>query len=66
MPQWTAGSPYRTLELVVRHTDAEREYAYDEHPLLGSDNEEVLAAAASGAWTVVDMATDRSVIYAPA
>ena len=28
MLQWTAASPHRTLELVVHHTDAEREFAY--------------------------------------
>ena len=32
MLQWTAASPYRTLELVVHHTDAGREYAYDRDP----------------------------------
>jgi hypothetical protein len=34
--QWAAGSPHRTLQLVVRHTDGEREYAYDRDPILGS------------------------------
>ena len=36
MLQWTAGSPHRTLELVVRHTDADREYAYDRDPILAA------------------------------
>ena len=39
MLQWTAGSPHRTLELVVRHTDGDREYAYDRDPILGSGTE---------------------------
>jgi hypothetical protein len=33
MLQWTAASPHRTLQLVVRHTDGEREYAYDRDPI---------------------------------
>jgi hypothetical protein len=65
MLQWTAGGPHRTLQLVIHHTDADREYAYDKDPLLGSGTEQVLAAATGGAWTVVDMATDWSNIYAP-
>lgn len=36
MLQWSAASPHRTLELVVHHTDGDREYAYDRDPILGS------------------------------
>ncbi len=66
MLQWTAGSPHRTLEVVVHHTDAEREYAYDVDPVLGSGNESLLKAAAQGDWTVVDIAADWESVYAPA
>ena len=65
MLQWTAASPYRTLQLVIHHTDAEREFAYDTDPLLGSGTDQVLAAAASGGWTVVDIARDWAEIYSP-
>jgi haloacid dehalogenase-like hydrolase len=65
MLQWTAAGPHRTLQLVVHHTDADREYAYDKDPLLGSGTEQLLAAAAAGKWTVIDMAADWSSIYAP-
>jgi hypothetical protein len=65
MLQWTAASRYRTLQLVVHHTDAEREYAYDIDPVLGSGTDQVLAAAAAGGWTVIDMANDWSEIYSP-
>jgi hypothetical protein len=66
MLQWTAASPGRTLQLVIRHTDAEREYAYDHDPVLGSGTGQILtAAAAGGDWTVVDMATDWSTVHSP-
>jgi hypothetical protein len=65
MLQWAAGSPYRSFDLVIHHTDAEREFAYDTDPVLGAGTAAVLAAAADGGWTVVDMAADWDTIYAP-
>jgi hypothetical protein len=55
----------RTLELVVHHTDAGREYAYDRDPILGSGTGQILAAAADHKWTVIDMAADWSVVHPP-
>jgi hypothetical protein len=63
MLQWTSASHYRTLQLAVHHTDAEREYAYDTDPILGSGTAQLLAAAAEGDWTVVDMAVDWETIF---
>lgn len=65
MLEWTASSPHRTLELFVHHTDADREYAYDGDPVLGSGIEHIRAAAAEHHWTVIDMAADWSTIYPP-
>ena len=65
MLQWTAASPHRTLQLVVHHTDAEREYAYDVDPILGSGTDQILAAAAGHKWTVIDMAADWANVHAP-
>jgi phosphoglycolate phosphatase-like HAD superfamily hydrolase len=65
MLQWTAASQHRTLQLVVRHTDADREYAYDRDPILGSGTEQLHAAAAEHGWIVIDMAADWSTIYPP-
>jgi haloacid dehalogenase-like hydrolase len=65
MLQWTAGNAHRSLELVVHHTDGDREFAYDTDPLLGSGTANVLAAAAKGEWTVIDMANDWETIYPP-
>jgi len=65
MLQWTAASPYRTLQLVVHHTDGDREYAYDRDPILGSSTDEILATAAGQGWTVIDMAADWATIHPP-
>ena len=63
MLQWTAASPCRTLQLVVHHTDGDREYAYDRDPILGSGTDQILAAAAEHKWTVIDMAADWATIH---
>ena len=55
--------PGRTLQLVVHHTDAEREYAYDRDPILGSGTGQILAAAADHQWTVIDMAADWATVH---
>ena len=65
MLQWSGASPQRTLQLVVRHTDAEREYAYDRDPILGSGTGQILAAAKQHTWTVIDMAADWSTVHPP-
>jgi hypothetical protein len=65
MLQWTAASSHRTLQLVVNHTDQDREYAYTRDPVLGSGTDQVLAAAAENKWIVIDMAADWSAVYPP-
>ena len=65
MLQWSAGGPHRSLQLLIHHTDAEREYAYDVDPTLGAGTENALAAAAAGNWTVVDMAADWAAVHPP-
>lgn len=54
-----------TLQLVVRHTDGEREYAYDRDPILGSGTDQIRAAAADHKWTVIDMAADWLAVHPP-
>jgi hypothetical protein len=49
----------------VHHTDAEREYAYDVDPILGSGTDRILAAAADHQWTVIDMAADWANVHTP-
>jgi hypothetical protein len=61
--RWNRSTPYRTLQLVVHHTDGDREYAYDRDPILGSSTDQILAAATEHKWTVIDMAADWATIH---
>ena len=65
MLHWSAASPGRTLQLVVHHTDGDREYAYDRNPILGSGTDQILAGATEHKWTVIDMAADWATIHPP-
>ena len=48
--------------LIVHHTDAEREWAYDRKSKIGHLDKALDEAFNSG-WTVVDMKEDWKVIY---
>jgi hypothetical protein len=63
MLQWTtmAGGP--SLGLIVHHTDAIREYAYDRDTPFGR-LDKALDAAAMNKWAVVDMKNDWKRIFA--
>jgi phosphoserine phosphatase len=62
MLQWTTMSGGVRFGLIVHHTDAEREYAYDRNAILGR-LDKALDAAALNRWTVVDMKRDWKVIF---
>jgi len=62
MLQWTTMSGGRHFGLIVHHTDAEREYAYDRTAAMGR-LDKALDAAALNKWTVVDMKKDWKVIF---
>ena len=64
MLQWTTmrGGGVR-LGLIVHHTDAEREYAYDRKSHFGR-LDAALDAAALNKWTVVDMKNDWKRVFA--
>jgi phosphoglycolate phosphatase-like HAD superfamily hydrolase len=53
---------YKRFGLIVHHTDAEREWAYD-HPSPIGQLERALNEAQDRGWTVVDMKRDWKVIY---
>ena len=66
MLQWaTLGGDRRRLGLIVHHTDAEREYAYDRDSHFGR-LDVALNAAAANSWMVVDMKRDWKQIFPPA
>jgi hypothetical protein len=63
MLQWTTMAGGRRLGLIVHHTDADREYAYDRDTSFGR-LDKALDAAALNKWTVVDMKNDWKRIFA--
>jgi len=62
MLQWTASGSGPRFGLLVHHTDAEREWAYDRRSSIGKLNKALDEAQVRG-WTVVDMKKDWKMIY---
>jgi len=62
MLQWTTAGRGARLALLVHHTDAAREWAYDRTSATGRLDKALDEATAKG-WTVVDMKNDWKVIY---
>jgi len=62
MLQWTTAGDGPRFGLVVHHTDAQREYAYDRKSHVGK-LDKVLDEAAGAGWVVVDMKRDWKTIY---
>jgi phosphoglycolate phosphatase-like HAD superfamily hydrolase len=62
MLQWTTLADGARFGLIVHHTDAEREYAYDRKSDFGR-LDKALDAAAINNWTVMDMKADWKQIF---
>ncbi len=62
MLQWATLGDKPGFALIVHHTDAEREYAYDRNTEFGR-LDTALDAAAVNQWTVVDMKADWKQIF---
>ena len=62
MLQWTMGGSGLRFALIVHHTDAEREWAYDRNSSIGRLDKALDEARAKG-WTVVDMKSDWKTIF---
>jgi len=62
MLQWTAAGSGTRLMVLIHHTDAEREWAYDRKSSIGR-LDKALDEAKAKDWTVVDMKKDWKVIY---
>jgi hypothetical protein len=63
MLQWTTKGGAPRFGLIVHHTDAEREYAYDRKSEFGR-LDKALDIAALNHWTVVDMKSDWKRVFA--
>jgi len=63
MLQWTAAGPGPRLAVIVHHTDAKREWAYDRASHVGRLDQALVEADARG-WTVVDMRRDWRRVFA--
>ncbi|TCR61730.1 haloacid dehalogenase-like hydrolase [Bosea sp. BK604] len=64
MLQYTTGGEGARLALIIHHTDAAREWAYDRKSQIGKLDKALDEAATKG-WTIVDMKTDWKTIFPP-
>lgn len=64
MLDWTTAGEGVRLGLIVHHTDAEREYAYDRESTFGRLDKALTDAPAKG-WIVVDMKNDWKDVFPP-
>jgi hypothetical protein len=62
MLQWTSAGKGPRFGLIVHHTDAEREWAYDRASPVGR-LDKALDAAPKHGWIVVDMKKDWKVVF---
>jgi len=62
MLQWTTAGAGARFALIVHHTDAEREWAYDRKSSVGRLDKALDEAKAKG-WTVVDMKNDWKTVF---
>jgi hypothetical protein len=63
MLEWAKGGGGVRFALIVHHTDAEREWAYDRKSSIGKLDKALDAAEAEG-WTIVDMKKDWKRVFA--
>jgi len=64
MLEWTTAGDGPRFGLIVHHTDAEREYAYDRDSHVGR-LDKALDMAADKGWVVVDMKNDWNQVFPP-
>jgi phosphoglycolate phosphatase-like HAD superfamily hydrolase len=62
MLQWATTGKGPGFALIVHHTDAKREYAYDKDTKVGH-LEKALTAAKTNGWAIANMRTDWKVIF---
>ena len=59
----TIGNPLPSFGLIVHHTDADREYAYDKNPTGSGKLTTALEVAPERGWAVVDMKRDWKKVW---
>lgn len=64
MLEWTTSGKGPRFGMIVHHTDADREWAYDRQASMGR-LDKALDEAQSRGWTVVDMKRDWKRVYRP-
>jgi hypothetical protein len=64
MLEWTTGGNGPRFGLIVHHTDAEREFAYDRESPIGKLDRALDAAPGKG-WIVTDMKGDWKAVFQP-
>lgn len=62
MLEWTTSGKGARLGMIVHHTDAEREFAYDRDSHVGKLDKGLDEAPKRG-WTIIDMKSDWKTIY---
>lgn len=62
MLEWTTSAPGARLGLIVHHTDAEREWAYDRQSAIGRLDKALDEAGPRG-WIIVDMKRDWKRVF---
>ncbi|MEM6635662.1 MAG: HAD family hydrolase [Pseudomonadota bacterium] len=62
MIEWTTAGPGPRLGLIIHHTDADREFAYDRDSAIGRLNDGLDKGPGMG-WLIVNMAKDWDRIY---
>jgi phosphoglycolate phosphatase-like HAD superfamily hydrolase len=61
----TIGNPRPSLGVLIHHTDADREYAYDAHPSSSGKLVTALQESGTAGGTVVDMRADWNTVFTP-
>ncbi|WNZ58205.1 hypothetical protein QT397_12985 [Microbulbifer sp. MKSA007] len=64
MLEWTTAAKGPRFAMLIHHTDAKREWAYDKNSSVGRLDKALQAAKANG-WLVVDMAKDWRTVFPP-
>lgn len=63
MLEWTQSRKGKTLELLVHHDDADREYAYGPDSKIGTFSDALMADAKQKGWIVISMKNDWNTIF---